>query len=322
MRPYFGVAGGYSDTSRDSGMNESAPMASGALGLLLGFGESRLALRSEARYTQVLEDETLYDLYLSTGLQWSFGQRSASSGSQAKSDRDADGVYDGRDLCPDSMAGASVNSEGCSEADDDVDGVSNRLDRCPRTPRNIAVNSRGCPPDGDRDGVIDALDACRATEWGVGVDGKGCPLVRDADGDGIMDDADRCPGTKAGSAIDAAGCALPERIDLPGVEFENNSSVLRPETVAALDRAAEILRANPKVRAEVAGHTDSVGDADYNQWLSLRRADSVRRYLVARGVAEERLSARGFGETEPIADNGTPDGRASNRRVELRIISR
>ncbi len=316
--PYLGVAGGYSDTSRVSGQDESAPMASGALGLLIHFGDSRFSLRTEARYRQVLEDITLSDLYLSSGLQWALGRGGAGRKASASADEDGDGVRDAIDRCLGSAAGAIVGADGCSETDDDLDGVPNRLDRCPRTPRNVAVNSRGCPPDSDRDGVIDALDACRGTPWGVGVDKRGCPLTRDADGDGVEDNADRCPETAKGVATDQTGCPLPARIQLPGVAFRNNSSQLLPVSTRTLDQAAEILLANPGLRAEVAGHTDSVGEAGYNLWLSQRRADAVRGYLVARGVAAERLSARGYGESEPLADNSNAAGRARNRRVELR----
>ncbi len=322
LQPYFTVAGGYSKTTRDSGIDESAPMASGALGLLVNFGQSRFAWRSEARYRQVLEDVSLADIYLSTGLQIALGHREDSGiDDDDVTDGDGDGIPDAIDRCPQSRPGVVVDAVGCAAADDDFDGVSNRLDRCPRTPRNVAVNSRGCPPDSDRDGVIDALDACRGTPWGVDVDERGCSAVRDADGDGIADEADRCPATQSGLAVDKTGCPLPKRIDLPGVAFENNSSLLVPGSTRTLDQAAAILLANPGLRAQVAGHTDDVGEASYNLWLSQRRANAVRTYLIARGVAGERLTAQGFGETQPVADNGSAAGRARNRRVELRTIS-
>ncbi len=89
-----------------------------------------------------------------------------------------------------------------------------------------------------------------------------------------------------------------------------------------LNEAAATLRLNPDIVVEVAGHTDSAGSAEYNAWLSDRRADSVRQYLVDRGANSRNLSARGYGEAEPIADNETAQGRARNRRVELRILSK
>ncbi len=176
LSPYIGIAGGYSDTERVNGRDESAAMTSGALGFLLRFGDSALGWRSEARYRRILEDFALGDMYLSSGLQWSFGAASSRPQTSGRDDSDRDGVADAFDLCPDS-GNILVDARGCPEADNDRDGVVNRLDRCPRTPDNIKVNSRGCPPDADRDGVIDALDACPATAWDVVVDQRGCPLA-------------------------------------------------------------------------------------------------------------------------------------------------
>ena len=85
-------------------------------------------------------------------------------------------------------------------------------------------------------------------------------------------------------------------------------------------RTAATLYKNPDVRVEVAGHTDDQGSAGYNQGLSERRAKTVRDYLIKLGIAEERLTWRGYGEAEPIADNSTGDGREQNRRVVLRIL--
>lgn len=319
LSPYVGVAAGYSDTELDAGSGESALMTSGALGVLLSFGDTGFGWRSEARYRRVLEDFALSDVYLSSGLQWSFGAaRQADTGQRVRNDSDGDGVADAYDLCPDSPPSV-VDARGCPEADNDRDGVVNRLDRCPRTPNNIPVNSRGCPADSDRDGVIDALDACRGTAWEAVVDERGCPQVQDSDGDGVNDDADRCAGTPAGRSVDAAGCPIPERITLEGVSFPVNSSQLAAASRAALNDVAAVLLSRPGLEAEVAGHTDAQGDAAYNLWLSERRAESVRQYLISQGVPAERLSARGYGETEPLADNATAAGRRQNRRVELRL---
>lgn len=318
ISPYIGVAAGYSDTDRVRGPGESALMTSGALGVLLNFG-NRFGWRSEARYRRVLEDFALSDVYLSSGLQWSFGAaREQPTRRRTRNDSDGDGVADAFDLCPDSTS-SMVDARGCPEADNDRDGVTNRLDRCPRTPNNIPVNSRGCPADSDRDGVIDALDACRGTPWDAVVDERGCPQVRDSDGDGIPDDADRCADTPAGRGVDPDGCPIPERITLDGVSFQVNSSQLTAASRAALNDVAAVLRSRPALKAEIAGHTDAQGEAEYNLWLSQRRAEAVRRHLTDQGVEAGRLTARGYGESEPVADNGTPTGRRQNRRVELRL---
>ncbi len=114
----------------------------------------------------------------------------------------------------------------------------------------------------------------------------------------------------------------PEIISLPGVNFETDSADITAESAAILDKAAETLLKKPSIRAEVAAHTDSDGSEAYNEALSLRRAKSVLDYLVSKGVSAERLVPRGYGETDPVASNDTPEGKARNRRVELRILSK
>lgn len=140
---------------------------------------------------------------------------------------------------------------------------------------------------------------------------------RDSDGDGVIDDRDRCPNTIAGAKVDANGC---EVVTLKGVNFANNSATLTPESTAVLDQAAAGLIRRGDIRVEVAGHTDNRGTAALNRDLSQRRAESVMRYLVSKGVSASNLSARGYGPDSPVADNKTPSGRAENRRVELRQL--
>jgi len=105
---------------------------------------------------------------------------------------------------------------------------------------------------------------------------------------------------------------------LKGVNFESDSSVLRPESSAVLDEVAEAIKGSFGVKIEVAGHTDSSASHEHNQKLSERRAQAVVDYLIMRGVAKNVLTAKGYGEDFPIADNATIEGRAINRRVELR----
>ncbi len=111
------------------------------------------------------------------------------------------------------------------------------------------------------------------------------------------------------------------RLVLRGVNFDFNKSDIRPDSRPVLDEAAEILRANPNVRISIEGHTDAIGSDAYNEKLSVRRAEAVFRYLVNLGVAPERMEVVGYGETRPLADNETEEGRAQNRRVELHIIA-
>lgn len=176
------------------------------------------------------------------------------------------------------------------------------------------------PVDSDRDGVIDDLDECPNTVAGAAVDDKGCEL--DSDGDGVVDRLDECPGTRAGAQVDIKGCEIKEEIRLPGVNFETNSDRLLPGAESVLNDAAASLVKNPSIEVEVAGHTDSDGSAEYNESLSARRAATVRDYLVSQGVSEDRMTARGYGELQPIADNTTREGKAQNRRVVLTITAR
>lgn len=111
-----------------------------------------------------------------------------------------------------------------------------------------------------------------------------------------------------------------KRIVLRGVNFDFDKSTIRPDSRPVLDEAAEILKENPDVRISVEGHTDSVGSEEYNEKLSVRRAEAVFRYLVNHGVPPERMEVIGYGERRPVADNDTEGGRAQNRRVELHVI--
>lgn len=143
---------------------------------------------------------------------------------------------------------------------------------------------------------------------------------KDSDGDNIPDDKDRCPGTPAGLTTDNFGCVIQKQVlRLENVHFEYDSDVLTASSQPALDRIAEFLKADAQVSVLVAGHTDDRGADSYNQKLSQRRANSVRAALINRQIDAARLDARGYGESQPVADNTSDAGRASNRRVELRI---
>ena len=148
----------------------------------------------------------------------------------------------------------------------------------------------------------------------------------DDDGDGVNNCEDRCPNSEAGQAIGPDGCPVPVTIDLRGVNFDFDKSTLRPDAIATLDEAIEVLRKYPELRVEVAGHTDAIGTDAYNQKLSERRAQAVYDYLTGNGIDAGRLVGPvGFGESRPIAPNANPDGsdnpegRAQNRRTELNV---
>jgi outer membrane protein OmpA-like peptidoglycan-associated protein len=241
-------------------------------------------------------------------------------------DGDADGVFDGLDRCPATRGLPAVDSVGCA-LDGDGDGIADHLDRCPGTASGQAVESDGCG-DADGDGVLDDADRCALTPGGTPVDGSGCP--RDSDSDGVADYLDRCPATPESQRVDEIGCTVlfqeeeGQRVPLVlrGVSFDLGQATLTPGSFAALDEVAASLVANPEVRVEVGGHTDDSGTDEFNLRLSVERAEAVRGYLISRGVTPDRLEARGYGTQEPIASNDTEQGRAQNRRVELRLIDR
>lgn len=141
----------------------------------------------------------------------------------------------------------------------------------------------------------------------------------DLDGDGVPNDIDDCPNTLPGSDVDDAGCILSQQtITLTGVNFSVNSARLQPESRVVLDRIADSLSGQPDLAVEIAGHTDSTGATEYNLNLSQARANSVRAYLMSRGIDADRMVARGYGETEPVDTNANEQGRSANRRVEFR----
>jgi OOP family OmpA-OmpF porin len=148
------------------------------------------------------------------------------------------------------------------------------------------------------------------------------PVNPDLDGDGVPNERDKCPNTRPGAVVDLDGCEVEAVIELKGVHFDFDKATLRPDAIAILNEAAALLSTHERVVVEVAGHTDSVGSDQYNQGLSERRANSVRDYLVSKGITASRMTARGYGEARPVTSNDTKDGRQENRRVELVIMDR
>jgi OOP family OmpA-OmpF porin len=311
ITPYFLLGAGYlKNTSAGLPARNNAE-ASAGFGLLMG-KPGKPNVRLQYRTRRDGDSASLRDQLVSLGLQIPIGSPAPVIG-----DTDGDGVPDDRDRCPRTPRDRPVDEFGC-QLDADADGVVDGQDQCPDTPRGVGVDARGCALDSDGDGVPDGQDRCPSTVTGARVDSNGCEL--DSDGDGIVDRLDQCPNTTAGVAVDIRGCEIKDEIRLPGVNFETNSDRLIGSTTGVLDDAAATLQKNPQLRVEVAGHTDSQGAAEYNQNLSERRAIAVRDYLVAQGVVGANLSIRGYGESEPIADNGSAAGRAANRRVVLRIL--
>lgn len=293
VSPY--VIGGLGMTNTDSKVMdaESSALGTFGFGLMMRFGDGPVSLRLEHRVRSEFENTiTNDDRITSLGLQYSFGGEPAPAlpPVEQDGDEDGDGVLDSRDTCPGTPAGQAVDEYGCAQRfDSDGDGVFDDQDQCPNTVPDARVDARGCELDSDNDSVVDHKD--------------------------------KCPDTRAGARVDVSGCEIKEVIRLPGVNFESNSDRLLPGAEQVLADAAATLRMNQDLIIEVAGHTDSDGSAAFNAGLSERRAITVRDYLINRGVYKGNLTVKGYGEEAPIADNATREGKARNRRVELRILN-
>jgi outer membrane protein OmpA-like peptidoglycan-associated protein len=229
-------------------------------------------------------------------------------------DTDGDGVQDADDRCPNDPG--SIEFEGCP--DSDGDGVSNDKDQCPNVAGLLTLS--GCP-DSDGDGITDVDDNCPGT---VGPRGnRGCPWP-DSDGDSVLDKDDQCP-NEAGSVANN-GC--PEDpsviinemlVGLGPVTFSTGQSSILEESEVLLLEVVAILNAYPETKFALEGHTDSKFTEKFNQKLSEKRAASVLNFLTSNGIEASRLSTVGFGETAPVASNDTSEGRAQNRRVEVKL---
>jgi OOP family OmpA-OmpF porin len=218
--------------------------------------------------------------------------------------------------------------------DADRDGLPNRGDKCPNDPEDpdSYQDEDGCPDlDNDADGIADAKDRCplRAETKNNLDDQDGCPETDD-DSDGLIGSQDQCPTaaeTRNGFK-DADGCSddLPAEVKavvgvINGVQFRGLSAELLTSSLGALDRIADMMKQFPDLRVEIAGHTDGRGNQTSNRNISQKRAETVRAYLVSKGIAVERIGAIGYGMDRPVASNRTQAGRAANRRVELKLAT-
>ena len=235
------------------------------------------------------------------------------------SDSDGDGVSDNEDACPMTPTGAMVNSSGCP-VDGDQDGVPDGLDDCPNTDRAAIglVDIFGCAVDADFDGFPDYADTCPQSPIGAAVDETGCPV--DTDADGVPDGLDDCPNTLYGVDVDRFGCINLSMLDKPmvlNINYAPGSYEIDPIRKEMLDGLARVLNFVSDIKLEISGYTDNIGTSTANQSLSEKRANRVRDYLAILGIASERMTVFGRGESNFVADNQTSEGRAKNRRIEI-----
>ena len=325
--PYLGVGGGYTWLD-DLG----AGTLNGVLGVKFWLND-RIAIDAQSAYKHAFEDENVPRHFQhSLGVTFQFGGK----------DTDGDGIYDHEDACPE-VPGLEIFN-GCPDSDND--GIEDAKDDCPNTAGLAEFN--GCP-DSDGDGIRDQDDKCPTVAGPKEL--MGCP---DTDGDGVADVDDKCP-NEAGPAANG-GCPWPDRDgdgvydkddqcpDTPGtvanngcpevteavrkalndyaktILFDTGKTTIRFESSEILENIANILKEYPRSRFHIDGHTDSVGSEKSNQTLSEGRAKAVVDWLVANGIDSSRLVSRGFGESQPIRENTTKEGRERNRRVEINLI--
>ncbi|GAA4310705.1 OmpA family protein [Pontixanthobacter gangjinensis] len=331
--PVIGIGTGYTWIGDQDGQdieNADALTLNGKLGFNFWFSDN-VALTVESRYKHAFEPESAKHFQHSAGIKFMFGGK----------DTDGDGIYDKNDECPETPGLEEFN--GCP--DTDGDGIEDRQDACPNEAGlaefdgcpdtdgdGIADPDDDCPeeagtpemngcPDSDGDGVRDGDDNC-PDEAGP-AENDGCPWP-DSDGDGILDKDDDCP-NEAGPAA-SNGCPEPSAEVISELNeysktvlFDFNKASIRKESEDALKSIVDIMNEYPQTIFHVEGHTDSVGSDSYNMKLSKERAASVEKWLEENGVPSNRLTSEGYGETQPIATNSTPEGRQENRRVEISL---
>jgi hypothetical protein len=252
-------------------------------------------------------------------------------------DRDGDKVLDQDDACPTHAGIRTLEplANGCPK-DSDEDGIHDGVDACPeaRGPRSEEAKKSGCPVDRDNDKIPDEIDACPLAKGVETADPKlrGCP--EDEDGDGVKVAEDACPRERGAASPDATQNGCPKFVRVVGdeiillkpLEFRlviKKGDVLEPESEPILREFIEVINQHPEyLMIEVQGHTDDVGDPRANLERSQERAETVLRWLTGAAVPADKLVAKGYGHTRPIADNRKPEGRLQNRRISFAVIKR
>lgn len=332
LEPSAHIGGGYTWLG-----DASAGTLNGGLGLTFWFTE-QVGLSLQSTYKQSFDDTRTPNVDVAShmqhfaGLTFKFGAK----------DTDNDGIYDKDDACPE-VAGLP-QFKGCP--DTDGDGIEDSKDGCPNdfgTPEmngcpdrdgdKIADKDDACPdvaglaefkgcPDTDGDGTQDKNDKCPTVKGPR--DNAGCPWP-DTDGDGVLDKDDKCVnvrGTVANNGCPEITEEMVKKLNDYGktILFDTNKATFQAQTIPVLESMVAILKEYPTSRFEIDGHTDSDGKDAANQLLSENRAAAVKNFLIERGIASDRLTSAGFGESKPIDTNKTKAGKANNRRVEVMVI--
>lgn len=221
-------------------------------------------------------------------------------------DRDGDGIKDDVDKCPDDPEDKDgfEDEDGCPDPDNDKDGILDVDDLCPNEPedKDGFKDEDGCPdPDNDKDRILDKDDKC----------------PNDPETYNGFEDEDGCPDRGRVVVTDTSI----EILDM--VYFEYDKAIIKKQSYPILDAVAATLQGNPAISLiEIQGHTDERGNDAYNLDLSDRRSKSVRDYLISKGVDAKRLTAQGYGETQPLDRNHNEAAWAKNRRVAFLILKR
>lgn len=254
-------------------------------------------------------------------------------------DRDSDTVLDADDACPSHPGIRTLEplTNGCPK-DTDEDGIHDGVDACvnDKGPRLEDPKKSGCPIDTDGDKIPDGMDACPADKGIDMADPKlrGCP--EDQDGDGVKLGDDACPKERGAASQDPSATGCPKLVRVVGdeivilkpielgVSFKVlGGEVIEPSSEEVLREVIEVIKQHPEfLKVEVQGHTDDTGSPKVNLEKSQARAELVMRWLVGAGMPAEKLVAKGYGHTRPIADNRQPEGRQKNRRIAFAVVER
>ena len=323
-------------TARDNGAMRCAPVELAMAESHNDFAKQEL---SEGNYYPAKREAEIARLNAQAAIDKSPRERCAPAAAPppGPGDIDGDGILDNVDDCPRVAEDKDgfQDQDGCPEDDNDADGIVDKIDNCPDDPedRDGHDDADGCPDlDNDGDGIADKIDACpdQAEDKDGVEDDDGCPDCDD-DKDGVLEcpqALDKCPG-ESGPPPD--GCApkytmivvTENKIELKQtIYFDTRKATIKKISFPLLDEVALALTDRPTIEVSIEGHTDSQGTDKFNLKLSQNRANSVRNYLVSKGIDRARMVTLGFGETVPIADNRTAAGRAENRRVEFLITRR